>query len=606
MVPDALRRRGLRGALRGPGAPGAADGCAGGGHGDARAQRRRLEPRRPRGLHERLCTRLPHELRVGRPRAVRLAEALRPLPGDLLRAREDARFADVRGSARPATGARPRLLHRALQAGARRLDHGERAVHTGAGKAWGPLVHPARPYVERSEAVTRILRLCSLLGCALLPAACQPGGDPTIALEGATLIDGSGGAPMHDALIIVKNGHIETVARVSEARVPRGAQEISLVGKTIIPGLIDAHAHVERWAVQRYVVWGVTTVRDLGATSTDSAIALRNDLNLGAVLGPRMFTSGAMIDGAPPTYAAATAVRTRDEARRAVDQRAVVGADCVKIYTKLTPDLLAPLLDEAATLRLPVAAHLGKIDALTAARAGVASLEHMAGGGQAAAPSPGAYFRAHDQFLRGWTLEEGGWSTLDSAAVARVARTLAATHVAIVPTLVLHEMMSRLDNPTLLSRPGMEDVPAAATSVRDVQGLQRRAGWRAPELKAFRRSRARQDQFVREFKRAGGLIAAGSDAANQLLVPGLSLHEELSLLVGAGLTPLEALTAATRKGAELMHADSLGRIAPGKVADLVVLDADPAADIGATRRIAWVMIRGRMIPPDSLRRTWAH
>src|SRR2546430_5751339 len=222
MVPDALRRRGLRGALRGPGAPrgpGAADGCAGGGHGDARAQRRRLEPRRPRGLHERLCTRLPHELRVGRPRAVRLAEALRPLPGDLLRAREDARFADVRGSARPATGARPRLLHRALQADARRLDHGERAVHTSAGKAWGPLVHPARPYVERSEAVTRILRLCSLLGCALLPAACQPGGDPTIALEGATLIDGSGGAPMHDALIIVKNGHIETVARVSEARV---------------------------------------------------------------------------------------------------------------------------------------------------------------------------------------------------------------------------------------------------------------------------------------------------------------------------------------------------------------------------------------------------
>src|SRR5207247_828354 len=151
MVPDALRRRGLRGAPRGPGA---ADGCAGGGHGDARAQRRRLEPRRPRGLHERLCTRLPHELRVGPPRAVRLA-------------------------------------------------------------------HPARPYVERSEAVTRILRLCSLLGCALLPAACQPGGDPTIALEGATLIDGSGGAPMHDALIIVKNGHIETVARVSEARVPR-------------------------------------------------------------------------------------------------------------------------------------------------------------------------------------------------------------------------------------------------------------------------------------------------------------------------------------------------------------------------------------------------
>jgi imidazolonepropionase-like amidohydrolase len=424
------------------------------------------------------------------------------------------------------------------------------------------------------------------------------------ALEGATLIDGSGGEPVTDALVLVSEGHITAVARVNEITVPRGALEISLIGKTIIPGLIDAHAHVERWAVQRYVAWGVTAVRDLGASSTDSAIALRNDLNLGSVLGPRMFTSGAMIDGASPTYAAATAVRTRDEVRRAVDQRAVVGVDYVKIYTKFTPDLLAPLLDEATTLRLPVAAHLGKIDAVTAAKAGVASLEHMAGVVEAAARDPGPYFRAHDQFLRGWTAEEAGWAALDSATVARVARTLAPTHVAIVPTLILHEMLSRLDNPTLLSRPGMEDVPAAAVSVRDVAGLMRRAGWRSGDLRAFRRGRARQDQFVREFKRAGGLIVAGTDAANQLLVPGLSLHEELSLLVGAGLTPLEAITAATRKAAELLRADSLGRVAQGKVADLVVLDANPAANIAATRRITWVMVRGRIVLPDSLRSKW--
>ncbi len=88
-------------------------------------------------------------------------------------------------------------------------------------------------------------------------------------------------------------------------------------------------------------------------------------------------------------------------------------------------------------------------------------------------------------------------------------------------------------------------------------------------------------------------------------MPGLSLHEELSLLVTAGLTPLEAITAATRKGAELLRADSLGRIAQGNVADLVVLDANPAADIAATRRIAFIMIRGRIVRPDSLRRTWA-
>lgn len=448
-------------------------------------------------------------------------------------------------------------------------------------------------------------RSLRLVLCSLLWAGCKPPGDGVIALAGAMLIDGSGGAPRTDALILVSHGHIETVARVNEIAVPRGAQVVNLIGKTIVPGLIDAHAHVERWAVQRYIAWGVTSVRDLGASSTDSSLALKNDVDLGSVLGPRMFTSGAMLDGAPPTYATATVVTTADQVRKAVDRRAIAGADYIKIYTKVTPNLLAPLMDEAATLRLPVAAHLGKIDALTAAKAGIVSLEHMAGVVQAAARNPAPYLKAHDQFLRGWTLEETGWATLDSAAVARTARALTATHVAIVPTLVLHEMLGRLDNPTLLSRPGMEDVPAAAASIRDVAGLLRRSGWRAAELQAFRRARARQNQFVREFKRAGGLIAAGSDAANQLLVPGMSLHEELVLLVAAGLTPLEAITAATRKGAELLRADSLGWVAPGKVADLVVLDANPAADIAATRRIAWVMVRGRIVRPDSLRRTWA-
>jgi imidazolonepropionase-like amidohydrolase len=424
-----------------------------------------------------------------------------------------------------------------------------------------------------------------------------------IALEGATLIDGAGGAPKADALILIRNGHIEAVARVNEIPIPKGARRIDLVGKTVLPGLIDAHAHVERWAAPRYLAWGVTTVRDLHG-ATDSALALRNDLNLGAIAGPRMFTAGAMIDGVPATYSTATGVATAAEARRAVDQRAVAGVDYLKIYTKITPALLRPLLDEAKNLRLPVAAHLGKTDALTAARAGVVSLEHMAGVVQAAARSPAAYVRSHDLFLAGWTTEEQGWAALDSATLARTARALAQTHVAIVPTLILHEMLSRLDNPVLLTRPGMEDVPAEAHGVRDVAGLLRRSGWRPRDFAGFRRARARQDQFVRAFKRAGGMIAAGTDAANQLLVPGFSLHEEMALLVDAGLTPVEAIAAATRRGGQLLGADSLGLVAPGKVADLVVLNANPATSIAATRNIAWVMSRGRIFRPDSLRGAW--
>jgi len=345
----------------------------------------------------------------------------------------------------------------------------------------------ARPPLHLTAAVM----LVALAGCG------KPG-EGVIALEGATLIDGAGGAPKADALILIRNGHIEAVARVNEIRIPQGARRIDLVGKTVVPGLIDAHAHVERWAAPRYLAWGVTTVRDLHGP-TDSALALRNDLNLGAVIGPRMFTAGAMIDGVPATYPTATGVATAAEARRAVDQRAVAGVDYLKIYTKITPALLRPLLDEAKNLRLRVAAHLGRTDALTAARAGVVSLEHMAGVVQAAARNSGAYMRAHDLFLAGWTTEEQGWAALDSATLARTARTLAQTRVAIVPTLILHEMLSRLDNPVLLTRPGMEDVPAEAHSVRDVAGLLRRSGWRPRDFAAFRRSRTRQYQFVREF-----------------------------------------------------------------------------------------------------------
>jgi len=227
----------------------------------------------------------------------------------------------------------------------------------------------------------------------------------------------------------------------------------------------------------------------------------------------------------------------------------------------------------------------------------------MAGVVQAATGDP-SYATAHNTFLTGWTAEEKGWTRLDSSTIARTARALAQTKVAIVPTLIVHDMLSRLDNPILLMRPGMEDVPENAQSVRSVPSLLRRTGWGAGDFAAFRRSRRQQDQFVREYKRAGGAIAAGSDAANQLLIPGYSLHEEMALLVAAGLTPLEAITAATRRGAQLLHADSLGLLAPGKVADLVVLNGDPARNIAATRNIAMVMIRGRIIRPDSLRATW--
>ena len=449
--------------------------------------------------------------------------------------------------------------------------------------------------------MTRVV-LSGAIVCALL-AACQKSQDVVIALEGATLIDGAGGRPINDALIIIRNGRIEAVARVNEIEVPKKAERISLVGKTIVPGLIDAHVHLERWAMPRLLAWGVTSVRDM-TDHGDSALAVKRDVNLGSVVGPRIFSAGGMIDGAPATYPGATGVRSGEEARRAVDVRAVANADFIKIYTGITPELLRPLADEATSLRLRIAAHLGKTDALTAARAGVASLEHAAGVVQAAARNPSLYYRAHDRFLTGWTMEESNWAALDSGELARVAKALAATRVAIVPTLALHEAMAYLGEPGRPEPVGMGDVPANAASVRDVAGLLQRSGWRAPQFTAFRRGLPRINQFLREFKRAGGAIVAGSDAGNQNLPPGGALHHEMALLVAAGHTPIEAITAATRRAAQLLGADSLGMLVPGRVADLVVLNRNPAGDITATKDIDRVLIRGRFVYPDSLRAQW--
>lgn len=449
--------------------------------------------------------------------------------------------------------------------------------------------------------MTRAVRTAGL--ALLLLAGCQKSQDTIVALEGATLIDGSGGRPINDALIVIRNGTIEAVARVNEIPVPKRATRVDLVGRTIVPGFVDAHVHVERWALPRFLAWGVTSVRDMSAGG-DTALAIKRDANLGAVPGPRIYSAGGMIDAAPATYAGATGVRSGEEARRAVDVRAVANADFIKVYTGLTPELLRPLLEEAAALRLRVAAHLGKTDALTAARAGVASIEHAAGVVQAAARNPSLYFRAHDRFLTGWTLEESNWAALDSASLARVAKALAETRVALVPTLALHETLAYLDDTTRRAPPGLADVPADAASVRDVAGLLTRAAWRTPQFGAFRRGLPRLDLFVREFKRAGGVVAAGSDAANQLLVPGAALHQEMAELVAAGFTPLEAITAATRRGAQVLGADSLGMIAPGRVADLVILRRSPERDITATRDIERVMIRGHLLAPDSLRAQW--
>jgi imidazolonepropionase-like amidohydrolase len=441
------------------------------------------------------------------------------------------------------------------------------------------------------------------LGLALLAliAGCAPKHKDRIALVGGSVISGAGSTVLRDAVLVIYQGKIETVSPREGFRIPRTAEVVDITGSWVIPGLIDVHAHTARWALPRYIAAGVTTVRDLHGTS-DSILALREEVSLGGMVAPRIYAAGAMIDGDPPTYDNATIVRNAADARRAIDARAVAGIDVVKLYTRITPELLKPLMDEAATFNLKVAAHLGMTDAVTAARLGVTEIEHMTGVPEAASGNPAPFYAQHKaSFFQGWNYFERSWATLDSAALARVAVTLAQANVAITPTLVLHDTYSRLDDPAVLTNPDLKSVPDSEIRRWNLPDLKARAAWDDKAMVAFRASRPKQDQFLRDFRAAGGRIGVGTDASNQMIVPGWSVHTEMELLVRAGLTPDDAIRAATRGNATLIGADSIGIIAPGKVADLVVLASDPRADIRNTRTIKRVMVRGQLFNGDSLR-----
>jgi len=170
--------------------------------------------------------------------------------------------------------------------------------------------------------------------------------------------------------------------------------------------------------------------------------------------------------------------------------------------------------------------------------------------------------------------------------------------------VVLHEVLGRLDDTASATNPDLLALPPRQMEAWNVPGMIAGAGWTAADFEAFRKGRPMQDLFVRAFREAGGRVVTGTDAANQMLVPGASEHTEMELLVRAGLTPAEALRAATRDAADLLGADSLGTLVPGKAADLVVLSKDPLADITNTRTVTRVMIRGRLILADSIRNRW--
>jgi imidazolonepropionase-like amidohydrolase len=433
---------------------------------------------------------------------------------------------------------------------------------------------------------------------AALGACSRPGGGTT-AYVGATIFDGSGRI-IENAVLLESGGHIVRVGPRDSVPVPRGAAVVTLERQWIIPGLIDGHAHAGEPTVARYLSYGVTSVRHVGG-NLERLTSLRARILSDSLPGPRLYLAGETLTGPPAVWPGQTELRTGDEAAAAVARLANAGVSQVKLYTHTTRELMDSVVRQARRRGIRVTAHLGFVDAVTAAQLGVAAIEHLSGVVESTVRDPAPYYAAHEQFPRGWMTFLRGWARLDSASLDRTASVLAGTGVVMVPTLVQSETYARVLDTAYARGLDLSAVTDAERQDWDLPDLVRRYAIRPADLPLLAESRLKQDLFLRRFTAHGGHVAAGSDSPNQLLAPGASLHEELALLVRAGFTAAEAIHSATSVVAGLLGADSIGVLREGAVADFVVLAANPVEDIRALRQITSVVARGRRFDPARLR-----
>jgi imidazolonepropionase-like amidohydrolase len=305
--------------------------------------------------------------------------------------------------------------------------------------------------------------------------------------------------------------------------------------------------------------------------------------------------------GAPAVWPGHIELAAPAEAEAAVARLAAGGVSQIKLYTHTTRDLVEAVVQAARRHDIPVTAHLGYVDAITAASLGVSALEHLSGVVESTVADPAPYYRAHERFPNGWMTFLRGWARLDSASLDRTALTLAQTGVTLVPTLVQSETYARVLDSTYAESLDLSAMTMAEREAWNLPDLVSRYAIARGDMMLLAQSRRWQELFLRRFVAHGGKVVAGSDSPNQLLVPGASIHEELKLLVRSGFTPAEALHSATAGAAALLRADSIGVLKPGAVADFLVLRASPLDDIRNISTLETIVSRGRRHTPDSLR-----
>lgn len=440
---------------------------------------------------------------------------------------------------------------------------------------------------------------CSSRGASEGAQTAAPTGEVTV-FEGARLILGDGNAPIENSAFIVNANTFTAVGRKGELQVPPGAARVDLSGKTVMPAMVDVHSHLgfldmangtmskahftrENLTdhLERYAYHGFAAVCSFGTDLGDLPFQMREEIIPNAALyrtvGRGMAWPGSG-PGDPSRNDVPYAVTTEEEARAAVRDLAPHKPDFVKIWvddrngtkTKLTPPLFRAAADEARRHKLLSVAHVFDLaDAKELVRAGVEGFTHMV------RDQP-----VDDEMMALLKERPHVWFTPNLGGMNRPAQTGTGK-----PRWIDEPMLYETISPDLIKR----RVEALARTTAGGGGA----------------SRAWDAQNTAKLNAAGVRLALGSDAAgdsNRWI--GLTAHMELENFVAAGLTPAEAILAATRTAAEVLRLNQLGTVAQGKSADFIVLNANPLDDIANTKKIASVYLRGQEVNRAALRSKW--
>ncbi len=444
---------------------------------------------------------------------------------------------------------------------------------------------------------------------ALTVSAQDNSKDALLAITHVSIIDATGSPVQPDMTVTVRGGRIVKIEKASKTKLPKNAEVVDASGKFLIPGLWDMHVHTifGEWipggrevSLPLFVANGITGVRDMGG-DLDTLFAWKRDISAGTLLGPRMIIAGPMLDGPKSRFPSSLSIATPDEGRKAVDELKAKGVDFIKIQSFIPRDAYFAVVEEAKKQGLVFAGHVpDALRAVETSDAGQKSIEHLTGVFEGCAS-----VQAEDEFLKGKKGPKRFLETYDAARCAALIARFARNRTWQVPTLVWERGQWLVDDIDFSHDPLLKYAPASwqqKSWPSFIKGIIKDLD--TDPVSVRREFVHKELEIVGAMHRAGVPLLAGTDTAAAVdVLPGFSLHQELEYFVQAGLSPVEALQTATRNPAEFLGLQNeTGTIASGKVANLVLLDANPLQDIRNTRKIWAVILNGRLLTRADLDR----